>query len=92
LSQGILGDELFALQFLDTILEFSDLGFVDLDERRRNCWSCAGSTSGLWFFRTGDPHNQNHEYGEAGNEPGLDVLRQETRWLWCLIFDSLIHG
>ena len=72
-----LRDKLLALQFLDAVLHLGDLGFVDFERclHRRCGRRRFGRRRRL--LAAGQPHDGDHEKGQADEKPGLDVLRQE---------------
>ena len=93
LRERALRHQLFALQLGDAVLQIGNLGFVDFDGRlRRHAGPRRFCRRGR-AFSAREPHDQDHEHGEAGEQPRLHVLRQQPGRLrrFFLDFDGFGH-
>ena len=92
LREGTLRSKLLLLQILNPALKVCNLGFVHFDRRWRQDGRCSRLARGLRLLSAGEPHDDDHEQGDADDHPGLDVLRKQARWLWCFVLDRFVHG
>src|SRR6267142_3827271 len=88
LRQRVLRQNLLALQLLNAILQFNDLAFVDFERSLDRGWRRNGARWRGRLLSSCEPHDDNHEESEAGEQPGLYVLGQETRRLGRLVLDG----
>src|SRR5258708_812648 len=92
LREGVLCDELLPLEFLNSILQLVDFGFVYFERRGNRRYRCARFRRGRLLLPARRPHDDDHEQGQANEQPGLNVFGLKARWFGWFFLDWFVHG